>query len=152
MPLVYEGLGNVFNAPQQTLVVTVNCIGVMGKGIALYAKKAVPGLYERYVGFCRGKQFGINSLMVYPHGDKKILLFPTKFDWRNPSKLEWIEANLIKLAGCYRERGITSIALPPLGCANGQLKWQDVRALIIEHLGDTDLEVAVYFGREYPET
>ena len=85
--------GDLFNSPAQVLVNTVNTIGVMGKGIALSFKKRYPGMFEAYRTACEKHQLMIGKLMLYYAPDHWILLFPTKMNWRNPSKIEYLETS-----------------------------------------------------------
>lgn len=137
--------GDVFSSTAQVIVVTVNLVGVMGKGIALTAKQQYPGIMRNYKARCDSGELQVGKLLLYPINDgRSLLLFPTKQHWRKDSRIEWIEAGLKKLATTYKTKGIKSIALPPLGCGNGNLLWEDVYALILRYLGPTDLEVHIY--------
>lgn len=140
---------SVFDSPAQTLVNTVNTVGVMGKGIALEFKRRYPPMYERYKTFCTQGSFGIGQLYVYRTADKWILNFPTKKHWRNPSKLEYIEAGLAKLVATYTDQGITSISLPQLGCGNGGLEWSVVQPLMERYLNQ--LAIPVYIHSAQPK-
>lgn len=130
------------------VICTVNCQGHMGRGIALYLRKCVPGLYERYKHLCDLGLLTVDKLWIYHAHPRHILCFPTKDRTWEDSKLEWIEANLIKLRDTYKAKGIVSVAMPPLGCGNGNLKWNEVRNLIYAILGDCDLEVHICLGRQ----
>lgn len=140
----------ILDVPVSHVICTVNTEGHMGRGIALYLKKCIPGLYDAYREQCKQKQLLVNTLWVYENNEPKILCFPTKDKTWEDSRLEWIEANLRTLRDTYRERGITSVAMPPLGCGNGNLKWEDVRPLIYAILGDCDLQVHICLGRKLP--
>ncbi|ANH51617.1 putative phosphatase [Erwinia phage vB_EamM_Simmy50] len=129
------------------VICTVNCEGHMGRGIALYLRKCIPGLYERYKHLCSLGIITVDKLWIYPSHPRQILCFPTKDKTWEDSKLEWIEANLIKLRDNYKTKGIVSVAMPPLGCGNGNLKWDEVRSLIYAILGDCDLEVHICLGK-----
>lgn len=140
----------ILDVPVSHVICTVNTEGHMGRGVALYLKKCIPGLYDAYREQCKQKQLLVNTLWVYENNEPKILCFPTKDKTWEDSRLEWIEANLRTLRDTYRERGITSVAMPPLGCGNGNLKWEDVRPLIYAILGDCDLQVHICLGRKLP--
>jgi len=145
MTIVSEGYTNVFKAATSHVVCTVNCQGHMGRGVALYLRKAVPGLYDAYrAKVARGEQT-VNTLWVYP-GTPNILIFPTKDRTWEPSKIEWIKDNLQYLREHYQDLGITSLALTPLGCKNGELAWPEVRALIYAALDDIPLPVTLCLG------
>src|SRR5687768_15788890 len=118
---------NLFDSPAQTLVNTVNTVGVMGKGVAQAFKRLYPDMYRAYRAFCQDGRLDVGQLYLYKTQNKWILNFPTKRDWRNASRLEWIEAGLAKFVQTYAERGITSISFPQLGTGNGGLAWSDVQ-------------------------
>ena len=136
--------GNLFESEAQTLVNTVNIVGVMGKGIALEFKKRYPGMFEEYRQRCNDGRLGIGKLHLYKTGGHWILNLPTKRHYRGKSRLEYVEAGLGTLRDNYAECGITSIAMPALGCGLGGLNWGEVRALIEEYLGDLPIEIEVY--------
>ena len=122
--------GNIFNTKAQTIVNTVNCVGVMGKGIALVFKLRYPFMFDIYKGFCKSKHIGIGKLWLYKGepGEPWVLNFPTKFHWKYPSKIEYIELGLEKFVASYKEKGITSIAFPMLGTNNGGLSKEDIES------------------------
>lgn len=146
--------GDIFSSPAQVLVNTVNTVGVMGKGVALECKKRYPEMFLYYQELCDEKKLDIGNLCLWKDVDKWILLFPTKKHWRNPSKLEYIEAGLKKFVASYYKMGIESIAFPRLGCGNGQLKWKDVKPLMEKHLGTLPIQIFIYvdhYKEEIPE-
>jgi len=141
--------GNLLEAPAQALVNTINTVGVMGKGIALQFKEAFPNNYSRYVEACKTGWLQPGRLLVVtetsPAGDKIIINFPTKTQWRLKSKYEYIESGLIALTAELDKGQIKSIAIPPLGCGNGGLRWSRVKQLIEQYLSRfTFIEVLVY--------
>jgi O-acetyl-ADP-ribose deacetylase (regulator of RNase III) len=136
--------GNLLESPAEVLVNTVNTVGVMGKGIALTFKQIYPEMFKQYQLLCESKRFDVGNLWLYKTENKWILNFPTKRHWRNPSKLEYIEAGLRKFAATYADHGITSIAFPELGCGNGELQWDVVRPLMVKHLKNIPIIVYVY--------
>jgi O-acetyl-ADP-ribose deacetylase (regulator of RNase III) len=141
--------GNLLESEAEALVNTVNTYGVMGKGIALMFKEAFPENFEAYEAACKAKEVEVGRVFVTERdtlmGPKWIVNFPTKKHWRHPSKLEWIEEGLRDLRRVIEERGIRSIALPPLGSGNGKLEWSEVRPLIEGVLGDLEgVEVTVF--------
>lgn len=138
--------GDIFNSPAQVIVNTVNTVGVMGKGLALSFKQKYPDMFNSYRTACEKKQLTIGKLMLWYAPDHWILLFPTKENWRNPSKLEYIEKGLVKFEQTYAEKNITSIAFPKLGCGNGELNWDDVRPLMEKHLKSLPIDVYIYLG------
>jgi O-acetyl-ADP-ribose deacetylase (regulator of RNase III) len=141
--------GNLFNSPAQVLVNTVNTVGVMGKGVALEFKRLYPEMYKQYRALCEAGQFDIGMLWLYKSPNKWVLNFPTKKHWRNPSKVEYIEAGLQKFVATYAEMGIHSIAFPPLGCGNGQLDFeQQVQPLMHRYLRNLPIDVFIYPEKE----
>jgi O-acetyl-ADP-ribose deacetylase (regulator of RNase III) len=138
--------GNLLEAHTQALVNTVNTVGVMGKGIALQFKEAFPMNFKIYAAACKKKELIIGKLLVVKEqtleGEKIIINFPTKTEWFMKSKYEYVEEGLIELAKVIREYKIESIAIPPLGCGNGGLKWDKVKPMIEKHLGQlTDVNI-----------
>jgi O-acetyl-ADP-ribose deacetylase (regulator of RNase III) len=126
--------GNLLNAQVEALVNAVNTVGVMGKGIALQFKQAFPENFAAYAKACRQGEVKIGRMFVTEimrlDGPSWIVNFPTKKDWRQPSKVEYIERGLTDLSRVIEQRRIRSIALPPLGCGLGGLDWAVVRPLI----------------------
>lgn len=141
--------GNLLDADVDALVNTVNTVGVMGKGIALMFKERFPDNFHAYEAACKRKELELGRLFVTEslelNGPRWIINFPTKAHWRFPSKLEWIKSGLEELRRVVTEKGIKSLALPPLGSGNGGLDWRDVRPLIETVLGELqNVEVIVY--------
>lgn len=142
--------GNLLDADAEALVNTVNTVGVMGKGIALMFKEAFPENYNAYRDACKRHEVRVGHVFVTERrdvmgGPKWIVNFPTKENWRSPSRLEWIEAGLIDLVKFIRENSVQSIALPPLGSGNGGLDWKNVRSAIVQALGQLeDVAIIVY--------
>jgi O-acetyl-ADP-ribose deacetylase (regulator of RNase III) len=136
--------GNLFDSPAKVLVNTVNTVGVMGKGIAKTFKEIYPEMFQRYQQLCEAKLFDIGNLWLYRTEHKWVLNFPTKKHWRNPSRLEFIEAGLEKFANTYSRENITSIAFPQLGCGNGELDWTDVEPLMVKYLRSLPINVYIY--------
>lgn len=141
--------GNLLDANVHAVVNTVNTVGVMGKGIALMFKDRFPENFEAYEAACKRKELTLGRMFVTEspelNGPRWIINFPTKAHWRYPSKLDWIKSGLQDLRRVIQEKGIKSIALPPLGSGNGGLDWRAVRPLIESVLGDLpDVEVVVY--------
>lgn len=138
--------GNIFNSKCQTIVNTVNCVGVMGKGIALVHKLRYPKMYDEYKQHCKNKLIKTGSLWLYNKQENSpwILSFPTKFHWKYPSKIEWIEQGLQKFVDTYEKKGITSIAFPLLGTHNGGLDIYKVKKLMTEHLEKCNINIEIY--------
>ncbi|AFL83244.1 putative phosphatase, C-terminal domain of histone macro H2A1 like protein [Belliella baltica DSM 15883] len=145
--------GNLLEAQAQALVNTVNTVGVMGKGIALQFKEAFPMNYKLYAAACKKKELHPGQLLVVKEqtlqGEKTIINFPTKTEWYLKSKYEYVEEGLKELAKVIVEHKIESIAIPPLGCGNGGLKWDKVRSLIEKYLGNlTGVNIQVFEPNE----
>ena len=138
--------GNIFNSKAQTIVNTVNCVGVMGKGIALVYRLRYPGMYEKYEELCKLHLMKPGKLWLYKGNPNApwVLNFPTKYHWKYPSKIEYIQSGLEKFVETYRERGITSVAFPMLGTFNGGLDKEDVKALMFDYLGQCDIPIEIY--------
>jgi O-acetyl-ADP-ribose deacetylase (regulator of RNase III) len=138
---VIEGAkGNLLEADAEALVNTVNCVGFMGKGIALQFKQAFPENFKVYERACTREEVWPGAMLVYPtgamRGPKYIINFPTKRHWKGKSRIEDIEAGLAALVAEIKALDIRSIALPPLGCGNGGLEWADVRPRIERALAE----------------
>ena len=138
-------LGNIFDSKCSTLVNTVNCVGVMGKGIALDFKKKYPSMFDEYQKLCKDGR--VKPGQPYLYRDLtgiSIINFPTKDNWRSPSKFSYITKGLKWFRQSYRELGITSIAFPPLGCGNGGLSWDDIGPEMYRALKDLPIEIEIY--------
>lgn len=134
--------GDLFESKCEILTITVNCVGIMGKGIALTAAQKYPRLKKEYKQLCNVKRIEPGSPIIVNAHDKKFLLFPTKDHWRNNSKIEWIEKGLSLIRkNCPFVR---SLALPPLGCGNGNLDFDEVYDLMMKYLCDVDCDIHIY--------
>lgn len=141
--------GNLFESVAEALVNTVNTVGVMGKGIALQFREAFPINYKVYRKACQNKELNIGQMLVTEetspqYGTKTIVNFPTKRHWRYPSEYSYISEGLSALKEEIKERGIRSIAIPPLGSNNGGLDWQRVKSMIEDELSDLDCCIYLY--------
>lgn len=131
--MITIGQGNLLHADVDALVNTVNTVGVMGKGIALQFKRAYPSMFADYETAAAHHEIRLGKMHVWETGQmnpRYIINFPTKRHWRAGSRLRDIQAGLTDLIRVVRDLGITSIAVPPLGCGNGGLRWDDVEPLI----------------------
>ena len=126
--------GNLLKVNAEALVNTVNCVGVMGKGIALQFKQAYPDNFRQYAKACRASEVMLGQMFVVSTDNlfnpRYIINFPTKRHWKGKSKIEDIKSGLTALIQEIKQLGITSIAVPPLGCGNGGLSWKTVKPLI----------------------
>ena len=141
--------GNILEAEAEALVNTVNCVGIMGRGIALQFKKAFPPNFKAYAAACKRNEVQPGRMFVFERGrldsPRYIINFPTKRHWQGASKFADIETGLKALREEVRSLGIQSIALPPLGSGLGGLNWLDVRSAITSALSDLpDVAITVF--------
>jgi O-acetyl-ADP-ribose deacetylase (regulator of RNase III) len=153
--MIQPSSGDILESPAEALVNTVNCVGVMGRGIALQFKNRFPENYKEYAQACKlsevkpGRMFVTNTNQL--QSPKYIINFPTKRHWRGKSRLEDIDAGLADLVQIVADLKVTSIAVPPLGCGLGGLPWQVVKARILEAFQDLE-QVQVYLYEPISET
>ena len=141
--------GDVLSEDAEALVNTVNCVGVMGRGIALQFKRAFPENFKAYAAHCKRNEIQPGKVFIFETGEmispRFIVNFPTKRHWRGKSRIEDIESGLGSLADEIRSRGIRSIAIPPLGSGLGGLNWTDVRSRMQEALsGLDDVRIVIF--------
>lgn len=157
--MIREVKGDILESEAPIIVVPVNCKGVMGKGLALQAKQKWPKVYESYKSFCEG------ACPSFPNGlepgggvfiqhvpNKYIACLATKDDWRNPSKLEWVEEGLKQLVATIKNLNAGTnglfefghIALPKVGCGLGGLDWCDVKPIVYRVFENTPITVDLY--------
>lgn len=138
-------IGNMFESQSKTLVNTVNCVGVMGKGVALEFKNRYPSMYKEYSALCKAGEVKPGNPYYYQDlSGASVINFPTKDHWRSPSKLSYIISGLDWFRANYKVLGIESIAFPPLGCGNGGLPWTVVGPLMYSKLNDLPIQVEIY--------
>ena len=147
--MIHYVKGNLLESKAEALVNTVNTVGVMGKGIALQFKEAYPENYRIYQSACQQKTCRIGEMLVVEDynvfsGNKIIINFPTKTHWKLPSEYSYIEQGLQSLKKEIINRGIKSIAIPPLGSHNGGLDWFLVKQMIERALSDLDCDILLY--------
>lgn len=137
--------GDLLGSKMQTLINTVNCVGVMGKGIAYSFKQQYPTMFKDYEERCKEKKVQLGKPYIYKIKDERLIVnFPTKGHWKNNSNLRDIENGLKYLAEHVKEWGIKSMAIPPLGCGNGGLDWNDVKPLILRYLDPLNIPMEIY--------
>ncbi|MEE6635754.1 macro domain-containing protein [Limosilactobacillus pontis] len=154
---------NLFLSPAQTLVNTVNTVGVVGRGIAKDFKHYYPQMFDHYRAICQAHQLDVGQLLLSKEkpelrrrkatGQQRrrwVLNFPTKRHWRAKSKLDYVESGLDKFVRTYAQRGIKSVSFPQLGVGNGGLAWPVVQEMMEDYLGD--LDIPVYIHIYHPHT
>ena len=139
--------GDMFESKCQTITNPVNCKGVMGAGLALLFKKKYPRMFYFYQQKCRDRELKLGEPYVWKETDPWILNFPTKYDWRTKSDITWIENGLRYLVRHYEKWGITSLAIPALGCGLGDLSWVDVAGTMPTYLVQMKIPVEIYLPR-----
>lgn len=138
-------VGDMFESKAQTLVNTVNTVGVMGKGIALEFKKRFPDMFEDYLARCRAGQVKLGEPYLFRRaGGPWIINFPTKEHWRSVSRISDIARGLQFLLLHYHEWGVQSLAVPPLGCGSGQLDWRVIGPTLYRYLKRFEIPVELY--------
>jgi len=159
--------GDMFFSTMQTLTVSVNVVGIMGKGLASRAKYQFPDVYVVYQDACRRRKLGMGKPYLYKrealvdeeladepgtlpevNARKWFLLFPTKRHWRDKSDLQAIQDGLRWVSDNYAAEGIQSLAMPALGCGLGRLDWKDVGPVMCRELAGLDIQVVIYLPRE----
>ena len=140
--------GDIFQEDAEALVNTVNCVGIMGRGLALQFKKAYPDNFKAYEKACNANEIEPGKMFVFDRGGmfnpRYVINFPTKRHWRGNSKMEDIEKGLTDLVRVILENDIQSIAIPPLGSGLGGLNWDDVKLQITKALESVDARIIVY--------
>lgn len=147
-------IGDIFESGAQTLVNTVNTVGIMGKGIALGFRKRFPEMYEDYVRRCANRELRLGQPYLFRRiTPPNIINFPTKDHWRSVSRLEDIVKGLLYLRAHIQEWGVSSLAVPPLGCGEGRLEWRVVGPTLYRHLATLDIPIELYapFGTPHEE-
>ncbi len=146
----------MFTTQANAIVNAVNCVGVMGKGVALEFKRRWPENYKQYKKICNAGELSPGKMFVFDNGDmfseenpRYLINFPTKKHWREKSRLSYIEDGLDDFVVQLSKYNIKSVALPPLGCGNGGLPWEEVKSLMELKLSDIkDIEFFIYQPQE----
>lgn len=139
--------GDIFDSGADALVNPVNCVGVMGKGLALEFKNRFPEMYEEYKDLCSKKVMTIGYIHVWK-GLRTVLNVPTKYHWRHSSNLEDIAHISRHLRTLAEENNLKSVAVPALGCGLGNLKWEDVKPILEEELKQSPVQFYLYPPKE----
>ncbi len=137
---------DIFRSDADAIVNTVNCVGVMGGGLAAQFRQRYPYMNDAYQRLCARGEMKIGRMWSYHdgHEGRWLINFPTKDDWRNPSELSYITLGLKDLRRVIADLGLKSIAIPPLGCGLGGLDWADVEPMIRHSLAGIHAAVAIY--------
>jgi len=136
--------GNIFTSKCQTIVNTVNCVGIMGAGIALECRLRYPEMHKKYIALCENKQISIGKLWLYKADDRWVLNFPTKMHWKYPSKIEYLNSGLQKFVDTYESKSITSIAFPLLGADKGGLNPDVSLEIMKSYLHPIAIDIEIY--------
>lgn len=149
--------GDILVEDAEALVNAVNCVGAMGRGLALQFKNAFPANFDAYDKACKREEVRPGRMFVFETGlltnPRYIVNFPTKRHWREKSRMEDIDSGLDDLRLIIKEKGIRSIAIPPLGCGLGGLDWNDVRPMIEKILrGIANLRVVIFEPIDVPKS
>lgn len=144
--------GNLFNSKAQTLVNTINTVGAMGTGIALEFRLRYPDMFNKYVILCSHKQIQVGKLWLHKTNDKWILNFPTKENWKDDSKIEYLEKGLQKFLDTYKQKGIISIAFPTLGARHGNIPEKLSIDIMTRYLKGCNIPIEIYiYDPETPD-
>ena len=146
MPVKIVPAGDILADDADAIVVPVNTVGVMGKGLALQVARRYPSILTIYKYALRSNRLRIGKVYVVSH--PLMILFPTKADWRKPSQLEYIQEGLVSLAEEITSWDLRSVAVPALGCGLGSLDWHQVRAEIEAALASSSAEIRLYVPKE----
>lgn len=152
--IIEVGAGDLFTSAAEALINPVNTEGTMGAGLALKFRERYPAMCQEYIEVCKRRMLEVGTLHWWHTGEtnpKFVVNFPTKRLWREPSRLEWIDAGLETLCAQVKARNVESLALPALGCGLGGLPWDKVRAKIYKRLRSlVGIEVYLYPPRPLP--
>ena len=135
---------SLLESEAQTIVNTVNTVGVMGKGLAWELKKRHPDMFRAYKRICDERLLDVGQLWLWRGSGQWVLNFPTKKHWRRASEIEYIEIGLQKFADQFEKQGIREIAFPRLGCGNGGLAWENVQPIMHKYLADLPIRIYIH--------
>jgi len=138
---------NIFDSDCDAIINTVNCVGVMGGGLAAQFRERYPAMNADYQQACANGNVKVGQMYNWydAHDRRWLINFPTKDDWRNPSEYQYVTEGLKDLHAVIQDLGLKSIAIPPLGCGLGGLEWDQVEPMIRAALGDlTDVRIDIY--------
>lgn len=145
---VEDGEGSIFDADVDALVNPVNCVGVMGKGLALAFKRTFPTVFREYASACEAGEIVLGRVQLVEtrvkSGPKFVINFPTKNHWRGKSRLEDVRTGVADLVKQTRAKNVRSIAIPALGCGLGGLEWKTVRGVLEKAFEHEDVRVLLF--------
>lgn len=142
--IVFDGVRDILSLPAQTIACPVNCVGVMGNGLALAFKQHWPQLLAPYKRLCRTRELRIGRCCILPLDyDHQVLLIPTKAHWRFDSKPEYIDSALMDIAERYKKLKITELAIGAIGCGKGNMSYSYVRCSMDRYLASIPLPVQI---------
>lgn len=137
--------GNILKDNSQSLVNPVNCVGIMGAGLALQFKKQYPNNFKEYKLACNLNKVQLGKMFITRFDDNRYIInFPTKYHWKENSKIEYINNGLCDLLFQSNYLNIKSIAIPKIGCGLGGLDWNIVKRNIIDIFHDKDFIINIY--------
>ncbi len=136
--------GNIFTSKADVLVNPVNCVGVMGAGLALEFRLRYPEMYSKYIEICNKNLLNTGLLWLYKGHHKQVLNFPTKNNWKNPTKEKYLIDGLRKFSETYQDKKIKSIAFPLLGADKGGLTKESSLEIMMHYLKPLSLDVEIY--------
>jgi len=136
---------DIWNNKRGIILIPVNCVGIMGCGLAKACKEKYPEIFKDYQRMCRNGKFILGTIKLYVIKDGfAIMLVPTKYHWRNPSKLEWVEYVLKKLGTCMSRAPMDTFHVPPLGCGAGGLDIGLIRPMVKKYLSHENVTINFY--------
>ena len=142
--------GNLFSTKINTIVNSINCVGVMGAGIAFEFRLRYPQMFKEYKEMCDKEEITVGKLWIYNAPDgRKIINFPSKHHWKLPSKYEYLESGLQNFLEIYEKEDIDSVAFPVLGANKGSLPEKSVLKLMLNYLSNCDIPVEIYTYDEF---
>jgi len=140
--------GDFFDYDADIRINTVNCVGVMGAGVALLFKNKYPNMFDEYFRACERNEVEPGKPYVWEENNMfskcTIINFPTKIHWKNPSEYEYVEKGLVWLRQYLLERNNSTVTLPALGCGHGGLEWDKVKEMIIKYLSEVNSKIFVF--------
>jgi len=136
--------GDFFKYDADIRINAVNCVGVMGAGVALLFKNKYPDMFTEYREVCQNNEVQPGKPHVWQNNDIIIINFPTKIHWKNPSKYEYIEKGLMWLRGYLSDKENLTLTLPALGCGYGGLEWKKVKDIINNYLSEISINIFAF--------